>query len=580
MVNLLSDGWLTPTPLLRTRGKGSAAGSGLSEVGVRDLLFDAGKYADVVVDLPTQKPAIFRQVLLPLVVDALGWPASAAEWTSMFRAGEFSASHREKLADYMERHHHLFGLFDADAPFAQVAELRTARSETKGSALLVPTAATGNNVPLFSSRTEGDPLELTPAQAARWLLHTHCWDTAAIKTGAVGDPRVKAGKTTGNPTGPLGQLGVTMPVGTTLFETLMLNIPYGLSALSDDRPQWRRRDMRGETPNVSSCATAAWQERPAAGLLDLWTWQARRIRLFAEQTPAGVRVSRVLVAAGDRLELSTDLEPHTAWRIDSGAARARKTAVGRKSSSTDKLPVKRPRRHDIGHVGWRGLGTLLAVKALDQDRPATATRDGALSSLLLQQLSEVTRCLPHTYPLRVELTGITYGNQSAVVEDIYSDDVPLPVAALDPGSDIYGRLLEAVGQADELAQAVNLLSADLRRALGAEPIAWDRGQRPGETLLHALDPVVRRLLVGLRMVGDDDFDLCERGMCAWETKAGQAAWTVAESLFTAVPVAAFAGRRTKKDGKEQVHRLGTAEAAFRRRLAVVLHRRAAARRAS
>ncbi|MFE5734207.1 type I-E CRISPR-associated protein Cse1/CasA [Streptomyces sp. NPDC056528] len=570
-MNLLTDPWLQAGLVDGSALRSGRPGDVLPEQGVRRLLLDADEFTDIVVDLPTQKAAIYRQVLLPLVVDAIGRPADAAEWTSMFQAGAFTVRQRADLADYLDKYQHLFNLFDPLDPFAQVADLHTAKGDTKGSALLVATAATGNNVPLFSSRTEADALELTPAQAARWLIHTQCWDTAAIKTGAVGDPLAKSGKTTGNPTGPLGQLGVTMPIGANLYQTLLLNIPYGQAVLRDDLPQWRRRAKEGSVQDTLSCATPAWQTRAARGLLDIWTWQARRIRLIPEETPDGPRVTRALVAAGDRLDLHPDTEPHTAWTID--------LPVGARSRKPSTRPVARsvrPRRHLPGRAGWRGLDALLAIQALDQDREATATRKGFASSHVLRQLSETSRRLPYRYPLRVELTGITYGNQSAVIEDVYADDIPLPVAALDPEGMVYGSLLEVVQQAEDLAAAVNHLSGDLRRAVGSEPIPWDKGQRPGDTLLHALDSVVRRLLAGLCQAGDD-FDRCEQGMEAWEAKAEQITWRVAEELFTTAAPTAFTGRKVKKDGKEQAYRLNTAEAAFRSRLAVILRRRAAAR---
>ncbi|HLL32656.1 MAG TPA: type I-E CRISPR-associated protein Cse1/CasA, partial [Streptomyces sp.] len=417
LFHLLDDLWLT-AGLAEAEAVGTRREQAAAEVGVRELVLDAHRFEDLVVDLPTQKPAIFRQLLLPVVVDALGRPADAAAWAAMFRAGAFSAEQREKLTAYFDEHRARFGLFDPDDPFGQVAGLRTPKGETKGSALLVATAATGNNVPLFSSRTEGNPPPLTPAQAARWLLHTHCWDTAAIKTGAVGDPQMKKGKTTGNPTGPLGQLGVIMPMGRTVYETLLLNIPYGPPLLSDDLPQWRRRATDGDLEKTLSCATPGWQTRTSRGLLDVWTWQSRRIRLIPEQTPDGLRVTRVIVAAGDRLAAIPDHEPHTAWVIDSAAARAKKTA-GRAA------PVARPRRHQPGKAAWRGLEALLAVDREQSD--ATATRAGFHTSVLLSQLSEVRERLPATYPLQVELTGITYGNQSAVVEDLFFDAIPLPL---------------------------------------------------------------------------------------------------------------------------------------------------------
>ena len=573
-LNLLDEPWLSARPV-DVSSQGPRGLGFLEEVSVRRLLLDADKYQDLVVDLPTQKPVIFRQILLPIVVDAIGRPANAAEWTAMFQAGTFSSCQREALADYLDEYRHLFNLFDPIHPFAQVADLRTAKGETKSAALLVATAATGNNVPLFSSRTEGDPLELTPAQAAHWLLHAHCWDTAAIKTGAVGDPKVKSGKTTGNPTGPLGQLGVVMPVGRTVYETLLLNIPFGQKLLSDDLPQWRRRATTGKVEDTLSCATPAWQTRASRGLLDVWTWQSRRIRLIPEETAAGVRVTRVIVAAGDRLAAIPDHEPHTSWIVDTPSSRAKKT--GRTGSASP----ARPRRHQPGKAAWRGLEVLLAVSRASEQRDATSTRVGFHTSVLLDQLSVVRERLPDSYPLQVELTGMVYRNQSAVIEDLFFDEIPLPLAALDPDGVVYGSLLEAVEQAEKLASAVNNLSADLRRAAGTEPIPWDKGQRPGDTLLHALDPLVRRLLAGLRTVGED-FDKTEQGLEAWEEKAGREAWKVAEQVLSTAAPSLFTGRKATKDGKEteHVYRLSTAERNFRGRLDAILSRRAAKRKAS
>lgn len=574
LFNLLDEPWLPVRVLDGVTGSSSAHLGAVEEVGLRRLLLEADRLQDLVVDPATQKPAIFRQLLLPILVHALGRPADPAQWTAMFRAGAFTPEQRQKLDGYLSDNRHLFDLFDPVDPFGQVAGLHTAKGETKGSALLVATAATGNNVPLFSSRTEGDPLELTPAQAARWLVHTHCWDTAAIKTGVVGDPQAKSGKTTGNPTGPLGQLGVVMPVGRTVYETLLLNVPFGQAPLSDDLPQWSRRAKEGRVEDTLSCATAAWQTRPARGLLDLWTWQSRRIRLIPEETPAGTRVTRVIVAAGDRLAPTPADEPHTTWIRDRPASRTKKTG---KTGKTVAPTSERPRRHQPGRAAWRGLEALLAVESATTDYDATATRAGFRSSVLLSSLSDTVDRMPEAYPLQVELTGIAYGNQSAVIEDVFFDRIPLPLTALDPGGVIYGSLLAAVEQAEKLAAAVNNLSADLRRAAGSEPIPWDKGQRPGDTLLHALDPVVRRLLAGLRTVGED-FDQSERGLEAWEEKAGRATWKVAEQVFSTAAPALFTGRSVSRDGKDYVYRLSTAEKSFRDRLDAVLTRRSAQRK--
>ncbi|MCM2393033.1 type I-E CRISPR-associated protein Cse1/CasA [Streptomyces albipurpureus] len=621
LFNLLDEPWLS----VRRGDDSMRAGSGLVEdIGLRQLLLEADRFQDLIVDLPTQKPALYRQLLLPIVLDALSRPGKPGDWAVMFERGAFTSEQRSKLTDYFSEHHDLFDLFDPQNPFGQVADLRTAKDETKGSALLVATAATGNNVPLFSSRTEGDPLELSPAQAARWLLHTHCWDTAAIKTGAVGDAQMKAGKTTGNPTGPLGQLGVVLPRGRTVYETLLLNIPSGQPIVSDDRPQWRRRARDGKIEETLSCATPEWRIRPARGLLDLWTWQSRRIRLIPEETPLGITVTRVIVAAGDRLTATPPEEPHTTWSKPRISTRPRKATSTKKTTASTrpaKAPAaERPRQHRPGQAAWRGLGALLALGSATDDRDATTKSAGFRSSVLLGHLAEVADRMSKTYPLQVELTGIVYGNQSAVIEDVFFDELPLPLAALDPDGEVCEVLLDVVGKAEELATAVNDLSADLRRAAGSDPIPWDKGQRPGDTLLHALDPLVRRLLVGLRKAdeasgdmdqangdlgqtnGDidqagtdghgspecnavvdgidggavgDEVDRFESGRLAWEQKAGRLTWIVAEQVLATASPGLFSGRKVTKDGREIVHRLSTAERAFRCRVNKILSRRAA-----
>ncbi|WP_067634938.1 type I-E CRISPR-associated protein Cse1/CasA, partial [Actinomadura latina] len=194
--DLVTEGWLRPR-------LGDA--QTIEPMGLREVLHRAGEISEIVVDLPTQSPALLRQMLLPVVVDALGVPADRRAWADRFAQGAFSGAELDKLDTYLEEHRSRLDLFHPETPFAQVAGLCTAKGETKGSGLLVAAEATGNNVPLFSARTEGEPPKLAPADAALWLLHAQCWDTAAIKTGAVGDPMVKSGKTTGNPTGPLGQ---------------------------------------------------------------------------------------------------------------------------------------------------------------------------------------------------------------------------------------------------------------------------------------------------------------------------------------------------------------------------------------
>ena len=171
---------------------------------LRMTLHQAHLIRELDLDVPTQVPPILR-LLLAVLHQALDGPWQDTQWEDWYRLGRFP---EQQIDDYLEDPDiaNRFGLFDPVAPFLQAAGLHPANGKTKTAALLIPHIASGHNVPLFSADRDTAPAALSPAEAARWLLHAHAWDTAAIKTGAAGDPRVKTGKTTGNPTGPLGRL--------------------------------------------------------------------------------------------------------------------------------------------------------------------------------------------------------------------------------------------------------------------------------------------------------------------------------------------------------------------------------------
>ncbi|MFD4347426.1 type I-E CRISPR-associated protein Cse1/CasA [Streptomyces coelicoflavus] len=550
--DLVNDGWL-----------GAVGRDGAQRpVGLLLTLSEADTIRRLELPVHTMLPVVLRQLLLPVVLDALGLPRTRQEWSERFHRGHFTNDERERLAHYLgPRYGDRFRLFDAERPFAQVAGLEALSGETKTAAQLVPSVASGNNVPLFSTLSEADELLLAPGDAALWLLHTHCWDTASIKTGAVGDPQANKGKTTGNPTGPLGQMGVVVPTGQTLYETLLLNTPIWPDGLEPgDRPQWAW-DERPAGLGCKSPSEVAWSQRPVTGLLDLLTFQARRIRLITCETEQGLRVHRAIVSAGDRLTQTSEVEPHTAWQY---------TAKPKKGQSH-----RRPRRHASGRAAWQGLGTLLAMALPEQS-------DGPYTSLLLRQIGDlqVGRVLSEQYPLGVETSGLEYGTQSAVVENAIGDELPLPVMALLAQDDwLRVALLECVAQADQVARALDGLNNDLRRAAGGDPLPRDKGSRPSMQFLHTLDGTMRRLLTGLRTVDADDEELLERAQLAWEQSVQINADREANLLLTAAPPRAVVGRTVRNGDKEFVYRSGKAIGIYRTRLADILPRAAEEHRA-
>lgn len=495
-----------------------------------DVLCRAHEIDGLALDEPLQSVAVFRQVLLPVVLAVFDVPRSHQEWLQRWEEGRLNG---EKIKEYLAEYADRFDLFHQTQPFGQVVDLRTGKGETRPVSVLLPAVATGNNVPLFGARTEADPPALSPGEAARAMLVAQCFDTAAIKTGVVGDPQARAGKTTGNPTGPVGQLGVVLSTGRTLFETILLNTPVVRQRLGlEDRPQWN-----------AAPATAQWQDRSPLGLMDLLTWQARRIRLVPEVDERGeMVVRRVVLAAGDRLSQTPEYEPHTAWR------REERPRAG--------APSQRPVRHQPGRASWRGLAGLLAT--------GQPTGDRITSSTMLSQVAELRMdgYLPVDFPLQVLSVGVTYGTQFAVVEDVMVDLIPLPVVALTTDSEVRELLLAVVDQAEQLRLAANRLGDDLRRAVGAEKAPWDKGQRLGETLVHQFTPVVRRLLAGLQR----EPHRVDEADAAWRTAARRLAVQVAEPVLGAAPPQAFLGRT--EGGKD--YRLSVAEARYRAALNQIL----------
>lgn len=478
---------------------------------------------------PLAAIAVVRQVLLPLWWDALGLPEDEQDWQHRWQHPRAGCT---QLTTYLDEHRDRFDLFDEVAPFAQVAGLHTARNETKSVSLLLPDHPAGNNVPLFGAHSEGDPPALSPSRAVLALLTAQCVDTSGAKSAAVGDATTKGGRSYPGGPSPVGRLGVLVPLGATLAETLMLNTPLASAtdSLTPGQPAWRR-------PPV----TAAWCERDADGLLDLLTWTSRRIRLVPEHQDGNVVVRTVVLTAGDRLRRLPDYEPHTGWERNP------------KPAADD--PPQRPARRRAGRATWRGMQALLATRG--------PTSDGQTSSLLLRQLADLSddEMVPPDLRLQVLAAQVFYGKDSAVVEDVVVDVIPLPLAALPESSPVREQLVTMAAQADRLQKAANRLGDAIREAAGGDSIPGNHGQRLGDTLVQDLTPTVRRVLSGLQReplrVGDAD--------AAWRAVTRTQALDTAEPLLSAAPATAFAERTVKRRGKEYtVKPLSTAERTYKR----------------
>ncbi|MFJ3505082.1 type I-E CRISPR-associated protein Cse1/CasA [Streptomyces sp. NPDC090135] len=490
-----------------------AGPDGPREVPLREALVSAHTFTGLLPDMPTMLPVLLRQVLIPVVLDALG-DVDAETWAGMMAAGAFTAEQRAAIDQYLDQYVGRFNVLDSTAPFGQAAGLEHPGGKVHPVSVLMPHVATGNNTPLWDARLVSDPVPLSLGAATRWMLHAQCWDTAGIKTAAVGDPQVQLGKTLGNRTGPLGKLGMVTLLGRTLFETIVLNLPQG-PRQAGDRPHWDRPPMG-----------SAWRVRTPEGILDFFTWQERRIRLIPDEPESDsvTQVRWVVLSAGDRIDGPQVEDPHTCWTIKADKTRG---------------SIRYPRKHLPGLTGWQGLEALLTI---DRDSAGYET-----SSLIMQTAAATLMGdLPADYPLRAATCGMVYGTKDSIVSDILSDEVPLPVGALRSDLAVRGSVTLVCNQAQALARTIDHLAANLLRAAGGEPPARGKGQQPGTKLLHTLDPLVRRFLTGCQHnPSDDELDQAHK---AFETLAEHATRTAAEELLHRLPGTAFTGRTvTKKE---------------------------------
>lgn len=388
---------------------------------------------------------------------------------------------------YLKKYQDRFNLFDAERPFMQVADLHTSKGEVKPVSRLV----LDSESEYFSMRAEQALTSLSYAEAARYLVTVQAYDYSGIKSGAVGDPRVKGGK--GYPLG-VGWYGTTGKIiihGENLIETLLYCIDYeqllnvekvkGKShrIALQDKPVWERelpdtaapRAYKGGDPTKYKDEPA-----PAAGMCEILTWQSRRVRLF----PENGRVTGVLVSNGDKwLDRNTYTDPLTAYRFS-------------KNQSTQTHYVWMPQTHSAERTLWRGADALLTRLSSSQEKqnkPATVIR----------QISSGKYFSPDT-KTKIQLVGMVYGTQSSIVEETIDESVTLELGILtEQGAEISAMVRDNIQLTMDASIALGQYAGNLLRAAGKE---YEFRPSVTESILHRMEDEFRSWLADLS-VSDD-----------------------------------------------------------------------------
>lgn len=500
--NLLDDPWVV---VLDDSGAES-------ELSLLEVLHSSHELTTIGGEVPTQTFAITR-VLLAFLHRAIDGPAGTKEWGALWAMSILPTS---RIEEYADRVRPRFGLFDAERPFMQVTGLRTISGAVSDLAKIIADVPDGER--LFTTRTSASLTRLSAAEAARWLVHTHAFDPSGIKSGVVGDPGVKGGKSYPMGTGWAGQLGGVLVEGQNLKETLLLNLLGRdnsggvLIGGPGDLPAWERPPggQHGD-------------DREPAGAIDLYTWQSRRIRLTGDASG----VTGVVLTNGDKMTPQNRyrFEPHTAWRYSEPQTRKFKHVVWM------------PREHDPERQVWRGLGGLLSVRA--EHRSSEPKRGSVFGPPVLSWLAELTgeELLPSPFMPRVRAIGCEYGSNNSVLDDLVDDSFPLDVALLSETSpELAALAVGAVKDADQAASAVWRLAENLAQAAGAEPKSG-AGDAANENAFAVLDEPYRRWLADIHRGLDVE---AHRGV--WHRTVASRMTTLTEELIAAAPPAAWTGR--------------------------------------
>ena len=115
------------------------------------------------------------------------------------------------------------------------------------------------------------------------------------------------------------------------------------------------------------------------------------------------------------------------------------------------------------------------------------------------------RLLDENRMIWVRTVGMVYGQQSAVVDEVVSDQIIVPLAAMHR-RDLAALIESGVSELDAAAYRIGLFGVNLAEACGLPPAGHDDPNAPLKVFqanaFTVLDPIVRRWLASLSKVRD------------------------------------------------------------------------------
>ena len=446
--NLLDQAWI---PVITVDG-------GFLELSLRDMLAKAPILREIACDTPIQSTAILPVALA--ILHRVFDPQDFDAWKILREAGAFGM---EKTDAYFDRWRERFDLFDARRPFMQMPE---ARVDAKSMIHLIHPM--GNTGTLFSHVNDNSGVELSPAEAARYLLAARCFRLAGL------GPYVEKRRLNFNDSA-FAKGVIFWARGDTLFETLLLNLVQypderTIPHTSRDAPAWEMDDPfeRRESPY---------------GYLDYLTWSNNRVQLIPEKTDEGVVVRQAVVVPAIKLG------PHV--------------------KSPQRRYVQKEKKDEISF----SFLYFNADKALWRDYVSLLKRETGkvFPPAVVEWLSELKRYgyLEDDYPVQLMATGMLADQAKPV---FYRQELmPLQLKLLRNEDHVQGiRLALEVAEnvAAQLRHALNMLAERvLQRGAAGKPDNNDRNSltkqwAARERYWTALEPIFWRFVESLVVDSD------------------------------------------------------------------------------
>jgi CRISPR system Cascade subunit CasA len=218
-------------------------GADVAVVGLRELFHRAHEFDDLAVPVPPAASGLWR-ILYAITAritgldDPDGWADRQEE---LYDRGSFDA---ERVDEYLDRYRDRFDLFHPQRPWLQDPRLAEQCAKTSGANKLVFDRPAGNTQVWFGHYTDADPVPVSAAEAAWYLV-------AQLYYGASGrctSRQVVGEKLANTNAGPLRGVMSYHPLGRSAFESLVLGVPAPMGRNEEpDLCPWERADLPDPT---------------------------------------------------------------------------------------------------------------------------------------------------------------------------------------------------------------------------------------------------------------------------------------------------------------------------------------------